>query len=147
MQNGKNTPSYIVKWWLWNSKLKTFEQHELTAQQVNISRCPKYRFFRAENPVNPDCRKPGQDWIIAEGGTGYILAYGPNRDAVLLAARGRFQLEKEGIREVDVTQYIGGHLGLLKRYVGNSPHFILPAPGTNIVPVLKPDQILITQMI
>lgn len=147
MQNEKKNAAFIVNWWLWNSFKKTFEQHELTVQQVNISKCGKYQFFIANNPVLPDQRKPGQDWIIAEGGTGYILAYGPDQRSVLIAARNRFQLEKEGIREVDVTQYIVGHLDLLKRHVGNAPGFTLPTPGSRIRPVLEPDQFLFSQMI
>lgn len=146
MQNEKKS-AFIVKWWLWNSLKKTFERHELTVQKVNIAKCDKYNFFRAQNPIAPDHRTPGQDWIIAEGGTGYVLAYGPDEHSVLVAARNRFQLEKEGIREVDVTQYIVSHLDLLKRHVGNTPGFSLPKPGSTVKPVHEPDQFLFSQLI
>lgn len=147
MQNGKKITEFIVKWWLWNSIKKTFELHELHVHKVNISKCDKYHFFRAQNPIAPDHRKPGQEWIIAEGGTGYVLAYGGDKESVLSSARNRFQVEKEGIREVDVTQYIVGHLDMLKRHVGNTPGFTLPAPGSMIRPVLEPDQFLFSQLI
>ncbi len=143
MTNDKKTPRYAVSWWLWNGE--AFERHDLEVEAVEIAKCGKYRFFRVANPVsNP---KPSREWFIAEGGTGYVLAYGPDAQTVLKVARGRFQFEREGIREADVTQYIRGHLDLLKRYVGNSPYFILPAPGTNIIPMLEPGHFLATQMI
>jgi hypothetical protein len=117
----------------------------MEVEAVEIAKCGKYRFFRVENPVsNP---KPGREWLIVEGGTGYVLAYGPDAQTVLKAARGRFQSEREGIREADVTCFIRAHLDLLKRHVGNSPDFILPSPGTNIIPMLKPEHFLATQMI
>jgi len=132
MTNHKNTPRYAVSWWLWNGE--TFESHELEAEAVEIAKCGKYRFFRTANPVNNP--KPGREWLIAEGGTGYVLAYGPDAQAVLKAARGRFQFEREGIREADVTCYIKGHLLLLERYVGDAPGFILPAAGSGMQPAL-----------
>jgi hypothetical protein len=144
MLKDKNTPPRcIVIWWLWNGT--TFEQHELEVEPVEIAKCGKYRFFRVANPVrNPGaCRK----WLVAEGGTGYVLAYGANAQEVLKAARGRFQFEREGIRAADVTQYIQAHLMLLERYVGDSPGFVLPVVGGNIRVVLEPGEILVMQMI
>lgn len=133
MTTCKNVPRYTVSWWLWNSQ--TFERYELEVEAVEIAKCGKYRFFRAANPVeNP---RPGREWLIAEGGTGYVLAYGPDAQTVLKAARGRFQYEREGIREADVTCYIKGHLLLLERYVGETPGFVLPAAGRGMRPVLQ----------
>lgn len=90
---------------------------------------------------------PGRKWLVAEGGTGYVLAYGSDAQEVLKAARARFQFEKEGIRAADVTQYIQAHLMLLERYVGNLPGFLLPVVGGNIRVVLEPGEILVMQMI
>ena len=143
MNNHKKSPRYAVSWWLWNGE--TFECHDLEVEAVEIAKCGKYRFFRTANAVNNP--KPGREWLIAEGGTGYVLAYGPDAQTVLKAARGRFQSEKEGIREADVTCFIQSHLTLLERYVGNSPGFMLPAPGANIIPMLEPGHFLATQMI
>ncbi len=140
MTNDKKTPHYAISWWLWNGK--TFERHDLEVEAVEIAKCGKYRFFRAANPVeNP---KPGREWLIAEGGTGYVLAYGPDAQTALKAARGRFQFEKEGIREADVTCYIKGHLSLLEWYVGGTPEFVLPAAGYGIRPVLEFGEVLLT---
>jgi len=140
MSNDKITPRYAVSWWLWNGE--TFERHDLEAEAVEVAKCGKYRFFRVANPVeNP---KPGREWLIAEGGTGYVLAYGPDAQTVLKAARGRFQFEKEGIREADVTCYIKGHLALLERYVGGTLEFVLPASGYGIRPVLEFGEVLLT---
>jgi hypothetical protein len=139
MTTCKNVPRYTVFWWLWNGK--TFERHELEVEAVEIAKCGKYRFFRAANPV--DDPKPGREWLIAEGGTGYVLAYGPDAQAVLKAARGRFQYEREGIREADVTCYIKGHLLLLERYVGDMPGFVLPAAGRGMRPVLQFEEALL----
>lgn len=138
MTSHKNTPRYAVSWWLWNGE--TFEPHELEAEAVEIAKCGKYRFFRAANPVNNS--KPDREWLIAEGGTGYVLAYGPDAQAVLKAARGRFQFEREGIGEADVTCYIKGHLLLLERYMGDAPGFILPTAGSGIRPVLVFGEVL-----
>jgi hypothetical protein len=138
MTSHKNTPRYAVSWWLWNGE--TFERHELEAEAVEIAKCGKYRFFRAANPVENS--KPGREWLIAEGGTGYVLAYGPDAQAVLKAARGRFQFEREGIREADVTCYIKGHLLLLERYVGDASGFVLPTAGSGIRPVLVFGEVL-----
>jgi len=138
MTSHKNTPCYAVSWWLWNGK--TFEHHELEVEAVEIAKCGKYRFFRAENPVNNP--KPGREWLIAEGGTGYVLAYGSDAQAVLKAARGRFQFELEGIREADVTCYIKGHLLLLERYLGGTSGFVLPAAGGGIRPLLGFGEVL-----
>lgn len=143
MTNDKKSPHYAVSWWLWNGI--TFEQHELEVEPVEIAKCGKYRFFRVENPVSS--RKPDREWLIAEGGTGYVLAYGPDAQTVLKVARGRFQSEREGIREADVTCFIRGHLMLLERYVGNLPGFALPVVGGNIRPVLKCGEFLVAQMI
>ena len=140
MTSHKNTPRYAVSWWLWNGE--TFERHELEAEAVEIAKCGKYRFFRAANPVNNS--KPGREWLIAEGGTGYVLAYGPDAQTVLKVARGRFQFEKEGIREADVTCYIRGHLAMLERYVGDAPGFELPVVGCGMRPVLEFGEVLLT---
>ena len=143
MNNHKKSPHYAVSWWLWNGE--TFERHDLEVEAVEIAKCGKYRFFRIANAVNNP--KPGREWLIAEGGTGYVLAYGPDAQTVLKVARGRFQFEKEGIREADVTCFIQSHLTLLERYVGNSPGFMLPVVGSNIRPVLKSGEFLVAQMI
>jgi hypothetical protein len=133
MTNHKKTPHYAVSWWLWNGE--TFERHDLEVEAVEIAKCGKYRFFRIENPVsNP---KPGREWLIAEGGTGYVLAYGPDAQTVLKVARGRFQFEKEGIREADVTCFIQGHLGMLERYVGRLPRLVPPAVERNFRTILE----------
>ena len=140
MSNDKITPRYAVSWWLWNGE--TFERHDLEAEAVEVAKCGKYRFFRVANPVeNP---KPGREWLIAEGGTGYVLAYGPDAQTVLKAARGRFQFEKEGIREADVTCYIKGHLSLLEQYVGGTQEFVLPSVGYGFQPVLEFGEVLLT---
>ena len=132
-----------VSWWLWNGN--TFELHELEVEPVEIAKCSKYRFFRIANPVkNP---KPGREWIIAEGGTGYVLAYGSDALEVLKVARGRFRFEREGIRAADVMQYIQAHLMLVERYVGDLPGFVAPVAGANIRPTLVPVEVLIAQMI
>ncbi len=129
---------FKVQWWLWNGT--TFELHDLDVQPVSIIKCGNYRFFKVKNPM---CfHKPGQEWLIAEGGTGYILAYGPDENAVLKAAKGRFQLDGGSISQVDVSQYIQGHLNLLKQYVGNRPGFRLPRPDKNILPVPQLDTVL-----
>ena len=143
MTNHKKTPHYAVSWWLWNGE--TFEHHDLEVEAVEIAKCGKYRFFRIENAVNNP--KSGREWLIAEGGTGYVLAYGPDAQTALKVARGRFQFEKEGIREADVTCYIQSHLTLLERHVGNSPGFMLPVVGGDIRPVLKSGEFLVAQMI
>jgi len=143
MSNDKKTPRYAVSWWLWNGE--TFERHDLEVEAVEITKCGKYRFFRVATPVkNP---KPGREWLIAEGGSGYVLAYGPDAQTVLKAARGRFQFEKEGIREADVTCYIQGHLALLQRYLGDLPGFVLTAVGCGIRKVLDTGEMLVAQMI
>ncbi len=143
MTNSKKTPRYAVSWWLWNGA--SFERHDLEVEHVEIAKCGKYRFFRVANAVNNP--KSGREWLIAEGGTGYVLAYGPDAHTVIKIARGRFQFEKEGIREADVTCYIQGHLALLGRYLGDLPGFVLPAVGVNIIPMLEPGHFLATQMI
>ena len=143
MNNHKKSPRYAVSWWLWNGE--TFERHDLEVEAVEIAKCGKYRFFLLENPVK-NC-KPGRMWIIAEGGTGYVLAYGPDAQTVLKVARGRFQFEKEGIREADVTCFIQGHLNSLQRHVGHLPDFQLPAPHKNIIPVLQTGEMLHAQFI
>ena len=143
MNNHKKSPSYAVSWWLWNGE--TFERHDLEVEAVEIAKCGKYRFFRIANAVNNP--KPGREWLIAEGGTGYVLAYGPDAQTVLKVARGRFQFEKEGIREADVTCFIQGHLNSLQRHVGHLPHFQLPAPHKNITPILQAGEMLLAQLI
>lgn len=143
MTSHKNTPRYAVSWWLWNGE--TFERHELEAEAVEIAKCGKYRFFRAANPVENS--KPGREWLIAEGGTGYVLAYGPDAQTVLKVARNRFQFEREGIREADVTCYIQGHLNSLQRHVGLLPDFQRPAPHKNIIPILQAGEMLLAQLI
>lgn len=136
----KTTPRfYAVSWWLWNGS--TFEHHELEVEAAEIAKCGKYCFFRAANPVkNP---RPGREWLIAEGGTGYVLAYGPDAQTVLKAARSRFQFEKGGIRESDVTCYIQGHLALLERHVGHLPGFMRPAVGCGMRAVLGFGEVLL----
>jgi len=143
MTNSKKTPRYAVSWWLWNGE--TFERHDLEVEAVEIAKCGKYRFFRTANAVNNP--KTGREWLIAEGGTGYVLAYGPDAQTALKVARGRFQFEKEGIREADVTCFIQGHLTLLERYVGDAPGFVLPAAGSGIRPVLEFGEVLLGQMV
>ena len=143
MTNHKKTPHYAVSWWLWNGK--TFERHDLGVEAVEIAKCGKYRFFRVANPVEKP--KPGREWLIAEGGTGYVLAYGPDAQTALKAARNRFQFEREGIREADVTCYIQGHLALLQRHLGDLPEFVLPAVGCGMRPVLGFGEVLLGQMV
>ena len=143
MTNHKKSPHYAVSWWLWNGE--TFERHDMEVEVVEIAKCGKYRFFRTANPVGSP--KPGREWLIAEGGTGYVLAYGHDAQSVLKVARGRFQFEKEGIREADVTCYIQGHLNSLQRHVDHLPDFQLPAPHKNIILVLQPSEMLHTQFI
>ncbi len=36
MTNDKKTPHYAISWWLWNGK--TFEQHELEVEAVEIAK-------------------------------------------------------------------------------------------------------------
>lgn len=143
MKQEKIATAYRVIWWLWNGK--TFEQHELEVEAVDIAKCGKYRFFRAVNPVKN--ATPDRQWLIAEGGTGYVLAYGTDASQVLQAARGRFQFEKGGICPADVGCYIQAHLALLERYVGHLPEFVRPVVGGNIRAVLEPGEFLVAQMI
>ena len=143
MKQKKIASAYRVNWWLWNGK--TFEQHELEVEAVEIAKCGKYRFFRTANPVKNAA--PERRWLIAEGGTGYVLSYGPNAELALKTARARFQFEKEGIRPADVGCYIQSHLALLERYVGHLPGFVWPVVGGNIRAVLEPGAFLLAQMI
>ncbi|MBK8968661.1 MAG: hypothetical protein H6569_07395 [Lewinellaceae bacterium] len=130
MKQEKIATAYLANWWLWNGK--TFEQHELEVEAVEIAKCGKYRFFRAKNPVKRVVSH--RKWLVAEGGTGYVLAYGATEQEALHAARARFCGDWK-ISPADVTQYIHAHLALLQLYVGKHPEFVLPAPGKGITPI------------
>ncbi|MEZ4941795.1 MAG: hypothetical protein R3D58_13025 [Saprospiraceae bacterium] len=143
----KTRNQYLVKWWIWNGS--TFELHEIKVESVLISKCEKYRFFAAKNPVNPGLLIPGREWIVAEGGTGYVLAYGPTNADAIKMAKNRFRYENGKILPSDVTQYIQGHLAMLKQYVGKTMGYISPVPGMGIMPLSKPDatkDLLVYQM-
>ena len=134
MKKQEETPLHHATWWLWNGR--TFERHDLQVERMEFSKCLRYRFYRVQNPVQD--APADRHWLIAEGGSGYVLAYGADAQDALRTALERFRFERENLRDVDVMQYVRAHLDLLRRFVGDQPDFVLPAPGLVLRPVHPP---------
>jgi len=70
----------------------------------------------------PELRK----WMIIEGGTGYILTFGPTLEACNRAARLKFTVEGGARTQADIKCYIQYQIQLLNKAFAGRPDFVAP---------------------
>lgn len=123
-----SNPAWVEKsWWLWNGATPTpdFEQCLVQARPVRIARAPAMQWYVARNPLAGD--RPDRQWLVAEGGTGYVLGYGATMKGAEKNSRARFFMSGDCLGQSDCQQYVRTHLRLLLRYKGHTPGFQLPS--------------------
>lgn len=115
-------------WYLFVPRRSSFEEFSVSVQRLRIARTPDIYWYLAQVP--PSIATHDRQWMVAEGGTGYILAFGADAKQAKEAARAKFNLST-GWTPADAGCYIRGQMLNLKKYFSNNPDFVVPKPETN----------------
>lgn len=112
--------------WIYDPVSRQFHKNEISAEKpVKMSKSGDYCWLIFQNPYPA----PGREWIMAEKGTGYILAHGSTGPDAYSNGYARFRTENPNhIKLSDIRQLINYQLNLLKRSI--------PEPDYNEI---KPD--------
>ena len=108
---------FIVKttWYVFNPDKKTYSKAEISGNLLALKQVPNYKWLVAENPYPT----PGREFLIAEKGTGYVLAYGMTAQAAYERAVARFKVEtaEDYLRPSDIRQLLNYQLVLLRNFI------------------------------
>lgn len=119
-----------VNWYIWNSEKRQFELHKLDATPVRFSKTPDIVWYLAEMPRS--LQNEDRQYLIAEGGTGYVLAFGADKTSCRRNATKQFSKEGNARSQADIKSLILGQQQVLSRFFSKKPGFELPKPMKKI---------------
>lgn len=111
--------SVVIRTWkIFVPRSRQYEDFSVEAEPVKIYKSEKYCWYLAELPASlfP------QPYIVAEGGTGYILGRGTTPEAAISEAK------QKASNLWSLGTYILGQQQLLGRFFANQPGFAIPKP-------------------
>jgi len=101
--------------WISHPLTREFIKNEVSAERpVTMAKSGYYKWLIFINPYPT----PGREYIMAEKGTGYVLAYGSTSSDAYSNGVNRFKSEKsDSIKLTDIRQLINYQLVLLKKSI------------------------------
>ena len=100
--------------WVFDSNKGVFLKAEVLGKPVQMKKSGDYKWLIFPNPFPT----PGREYIMAEKGTGYVLAYGRDGTEAYENGLKRFCSENlGGIKVTDIRQLINYQMLLLKRSI------------------------------
>ena len=133
MSTKKTQPSVLKTWWIWHTKGVEFRECVVEAFPVKFSKTPDLVWYAAKNPLH--CGDNSRKWMIAESGTGYVLAFGHTQEDCKANAAAQFTKEKMNRNQADIRCLLLGQQDILRRFLGGNPGFTLPQPEKAPVPL------------
>lgn len=101
--------------WVFDPFSRQYRKAEIQATKpVRMKKSGDYTWLIFENPYPT----PGREYIMAEKGTGYVLAYGGTSQNAYDNGLDRFRSESlGGIKVTDIRQLLNYQLNLLKKSI------------------------------